>query len=70
MELRRDQFAYMITAAHLIHSKVDLHPGSHSFRIPPDECEFNADKSGPGTVKTNKPGNWHTACHIYTGRFL
>jgi len=30
MELRLDQIAYMIIVAHLIHSKVDLHPYSHS----------------------------------------
>jgi len=30
MELRLDQFAYMITAAHLVYSKVDLHPDSYS----------------------------------------
>jgi len=29
MELRLVQIAYMITAVHLIHSKVDLHPYSH-----------------------------------------
>jgi len=30
MELRLDQIAYVINAAHLIHSKVDLHRYSHS----------------------------------------
>jgi len=25
-----DQFAYMITAAHMMHSRVDLYPDSHS----------------------------------------
>ena len=30
MEFQLDQIAYMIIAAHLIHSKVDLHPYSHS----------------------------------------
>ena len=56
MEMR-DQFAYMITAVH-----------SHSFHIPPAEYELKPEKSGPGTVKTNNRGNWHTACYSYTER--
>jgi len=57
MELRLDHIAYMIIAAHLIHSKVDLHPYS------------KADNNDLGTEKKN-PGNWHTVCYTYTGNFF
>ena len=66
VELRWDQFAWLLQ----IHSEVDLYPDSHSFLVLQDECELKADKSGSVTIKITNPGNWHTACHTYSGRFL
>ena len=65
MELRLDQIAYMIIAAHLIHSKVTY------AQIHTHEHELKADNNDLGTAnKTNNPGNWPTVCHTYTGKFL
>jgi len=62
MEMRQDQFAYMITAAWCrLTSKFTF------FFVPLDEYELKAVQE---QSKVNNQGNWHTACHTYTGRFL
>jgi len=59
-ELRLDQIAYMIIAAHRIHSKVDLHPYSHSRA----RVESRWQRSG-NRKNTNNPGNWHSVCQEF-----